>query len=117
MPKDPNIHTVLKCEMRLAQRGDPALKDLLDSEFCEFGQSGQVWSRDDVADELGNPARNDVKLTNLAARYLSDAVILCTYESNSDRGRVRRSSLWRQCEGRWLLVFHQGTPVPEGSKA
>jgi ribonuclease HI len=43
---------------------------------------------------------------------LAPDVALVTYETVSDAGRARRSSVWLKARGRWQLRHHQGTPVP-----
>jgi hypothetical protein len=40
--------------------------------------------------------------------------MLCTYRTVSSTGReVLRSSVWVERAGRWLMTFHQGTPIPD----
>jgi hypothetical protein len=38
---------------------------------------------------------------------------LLNYVTESEAGRARRSSIWRQTGEHWQLVFHQGTPIPD----
>jgi hypothetical protein len=94
---------------------------LLADEFVEFGSSGKIFNkRQVIAAMLADPASRlpryatlqSVKMTRLA-----DDVALLTYRSSkSHPGAPRpvhahRSSIWKRIDGRWQLVFHQGTPL------
>ena len=46
----------------------------------------------------------------MEAYELTRDIILLTYVTKRDGRRARRSSLWRQNEGNWRVLFHQGTP-------
>jgi ribonuclease HI len=49
---------------------------------------------------------------DLVATGLAPEVVLVTYDSVTQAGRARRSSVWVRDRGRWQLRAHQGTPVP-----
>lgn len=96
-----------------------ALDRLLANDFVEFGRSGGVHDKAEVirslagdhSERLDMPAARDFVL-----RSLADDVVLLTYLSfRVANGReVRhtlRSSVWRFIDGRWQMVFHQGTPA------
>ncbi|WP_234122172.1 hypothetical protein [Clostridium hydrogenum] len=34
------------------------------------------------------------------------------YEENEDRKCTLRSSIWKYRDGKWKMIFHQGTLVP-----
>ena len=42
---------------------------------------------------------------------IGENIALTTYVSVEPRGRANRASIWKRSNGRWLLEFHQGTPV------
>ena len=87
------------------------LNALLAQEFQEFGSSGRVLDRAAIVEALlAEPARA-FEMTNLAVRSLGAEAALVTYTSASDGKRALRSSVWVFRDGRWQLVFHQGTPV------
>jgi hypothetical protein len=47
-------------------------------------------------------------------REMYPTVMLCTYRTVSSTGReVLRSSVWVKRAGKWLMTFHQGTPIPD----
>jgi hypothetical protein len=100
-----------------AVRKDAArVSDLLAEEFCEFGSSGAVYSKAEMIASL--QTGEDVLLTmkGFACRVVGEGVALVTYRSEREveGGEVvaaLRSSLWVWRDGRWQIVFHQGTRV------
>ncbi len=97
-----------------AVRRDPELAGaLLDPDFVEFGASGRSWDRTSIlvamAEEADPPS---IRVRDLEGTRLGADLVHLTYTSESGGRRARRSSLWRRTDGRWLLLFHQGTPVP-----
>ena len=95
-------------------RSDAAqLERLLADDFVEFGASGNVWSsKAQVIAGLQDEAFSARRMTEFAVKALSDGVALVTYRGCREGvGESLRSSVWRQEEGQWRMVFHQGTPV------
>ncbi|WP_448652044.1 nuclear transport factor 2 family protein [Pseudomonas fluorescens] len=89
------------------------LERLLAHDFVEFGASGNVWgSKAEVIAGLQDEAFSARHMTECAVKVLSDGVALVTYRGYREGvGESLRSSVWRQEEGQWRMVFHQGTPV------
>jgi hypothetical protein len=94
---------------------------LLADEFIEFGRSGRVFNKHHIIEALRDehaeglsPART---ADGLAVRRLTKDVALVTYRTVSristteEKGRTLRSSIWKRIDGRWQMMFHQGTPV------
>ena len=101
-----------------AVRKDPEqLAALLADDFCEFGSSGRTFSRVAILDELRVESTDrQVTLTDFSCRMLSPEIALVTYRSvrltpAAPPFRALRSSVWVHREGRWQIVFHQGTPL------
>ena len=95
---------------------------LLADEFIEFGRSGRVYNKavtiealaaEDVSDPAPMPQVSDFSVTRL-----STDVALVTYTGSREpterqKGRqTLRSSIYRYQDGRWQMIFHQGTPIP-----
>lgn len=97
-------------------RGDRArVEALLHPGFAEFGASGRHWDRAGIIDMLAGEPRTDgpvAVVDRIDAVRLAGDVVHLTYTSRRPDGEFRRSALWRRVDGRWLLYFHQGTPVP-----
>lgn len=99
-------------------RTSPSAVDrLLADEFVEFGSSGRAFSKRDVVEGLQQEPPIHRTLTDLRVRPLAPGVVLLTYTSvRRDQAlqgerRFLRSSIWKEIDGRWQMVFHQGTPA------
>lgn len=125
MDPDPPLRTqILQLELRLLQaevrRSGSDLAALLADEFREFGGSGRVYRKDHVIEALRDEAPQQTTLADFEVMILSEGVILATYcasrrgPSGEERGRSLRSSIWKWLDGRWQMVFHQGTPSAPG---
>lgn len=92
---------------------------LLAEEFTEFGRSGKSSDRAQTVALLQaeSPVRHSLKEFRVLS--LGPGVRLVTYRASQyDEGGVEpraslRSSVWILRDGRWQIVFHQGTPAPE----
>jgi ribonuclease HI len=89
--------------------------------FTEFGASGRAWTRSDMLELLESAPRTDaVSLEAFDATEVAPGVYLVTDEAvgmlEGRRVRRRRSSLWLRRGERFVLRFHQGTPVPDDGR-
>ena len=94
--------------------------DMLSADFVEFGSSGGVFNKQQVIEALEQEGPPDpsirLSLVDFIARRLASDVILVTYRTIQEVGPGAkqesrlRSSIWKLIEGRWQMVFHQGTP-------
>lgn len=107
-------------EERLLQpafrRDRAAVAQLLADEFVEYGSSGRIFTKAQVLDLLAGEEPRRISLQDFAAQAIGPGVALATYrairEADSGHGGTSlRSSLWIHREGRWQMIFHQGTPV------
>lgn len=95
------------------------LADLLADDFIEFGRSGRVYDKrqtiEALAGEAGGPEAAARTASHVQANELAEGVVLLTYRSTRrDAGSAThslRSSIWAWRDGRWQMVFHQGTPT------
>ena len=91
---------------------------LLADDFIEFGSSGLVFDKSQIIEALQHETPDPairVILTDFNARGLAPGVVLVTYRTEQSgptapSGYRLRSSIWKLREGRWQMVFHQGTP-------
>ena len=96
--------------------------ELLDPEFVEFGSSGVPFNRAQVLEALEHEALEDPpprrSIVNHEVVMLADTVALTRYRvvrvgrPGERETQSLRSSIWRQSEGRWRMLFHQGTFIP-----
>ena len=117
-----------KAEILALERGllDPTTRHLLEwlertlaEDMTEFGKSGRAYSRGEIIQSLVGEARSPVALFAIAGPRLTELasdVVLLTYRleplvlgGSKPTAASLRSSIWRKRDGRWQLVFHQGT--------
>jgi hypothetical protein len=100
-------------------RGSAArLGELLAPDFREFGRSGAAYSYSDILALLpAEASQEEMSISGFAITLLSETIALATYRgirtiAGGSRLFTNRSSIWRQDpDGRWRMVFHQGTPT------
>jgi hypothetical protein len=101
--------------LTVAVRRDPvALDALLADEFREFGASGRTYTKREVVEALQEESPAVLALDGFCAEPLGEGIVLVTYRSSRSEDGVAtryalRSSVWMRRDGRWQIVFHQGT--------
>jgi hypothetical protein len=87
------------------------LSKLLADEFFEFRSSGSVAYKKDMV-SAGLTVRK-MTLHNFEVQTLAPDVALATYRVVDETRKLHtlRSSIWKRIDGRWQMVFHQGTPT------
>jgi hypothetical protein len=97
---------------------------LLAEDFIEIGSSGRVYDRNAILAAVPGEDAFTWSIEDFAVRLLAPEVALVTYRLSirsagaHDPRVTLRSSVWVHRDGRWVLVFHQGTLVAlEGSAA
>ena len=97
-----------------------AVSTLLADDFLEFGSSGRVWDKSSIVASMEKEQLDlQVTVEDFAARELAPGVVLVTYVSRRGErnagdqsiASTLRSSIWKSFEGKWRMVFHQGTRV------
>ena len=112
-------HVLLALETGLldpaVRRQPAAVGALLAEEFREFGKSGRVYSKQEILALLAQEPEKAIHMEDFEVTRLGETFTLATYKSVTAEGQARRSSLWMWREGCWLMIFHQGTPIPPAS--
>lgn len=104
--------------LRNAVRKNAAQVDeLLAEDFREFGGSGRKYSKAEVMAHLQDEDYASLFLTEFELKVLSPSLALVTYRAIRNRRNDApeqswRSSLWELRDGRWQMLFHQGTKIP-----
>ena len=96
-------------ERLLTSTSDEELRGLLADEFREFGASGKTYEKLEVIALLLKTNPRIAELRDLRIVELCEGVVLLTYQAIVASRSTNRSSIWRQAEGTWRLIFHQGT--------
>jgi hypothetical protein len=97
-------------------RDATALTSLLADDFREFGSSGRIYTRQQIIDQLAAESPRHITVSDLSCRQLAEDIALLTYRSTRTialkaASHALRSSLWVYRDGRWQMIFHQGTPI------
>ena len=100
------------------------LSELLADDFLEIGQSGKTYTKREAIDALLSQGElqftmHDFVLTEVAPRTVQAVYRVEMKSTGGGESRWSgRSSIWQLRDGRWQIVFHQGTPIPpSGNKA
>ncbi|WP_257391560.1 nuclear transport factor 2 family protein [Cytobacillus gottheilii] len=107
---------ILNLEKRLMNYDYKELDEYLADDFFEFGSSGNTYDKKAQLDAVRN--RNTTNLiqftvTDFNIKLLASNVLLVTYRTfrHNDSKLALRSSIWKLTNGKWKMVFHQGTPA------
>lgn len=93
------------------------LDGLLADDFMEFGSSGHICNKQQVIEALLRQPDQHWAIRDFRMQPLAPGVVLVTYRAiryANQPGKAThslRSSIWRCEEGRWRMIFHQGTPM------
>lgn len=100
-------------EVRNSRR---AVSELLADEFIEFGSSGTVYNKTQIIEALEKESVDRrIAVRDFAVKEIAPGVALITYISEredpagGDPASALRSSIWKLINGRWQMIFHQGT--------
>lgn len=100
-----------------ARQSVQELADALTDDFIEIGSSGTYLNKQQIIEELPGLPSEKMSLTDFRIRLLAGDVVLATYrllkydENSVPHEHSLRSSIWRLQDGRWQMIFHQGTPI------
>lgn len=100
--------TLLKDDVR---KSADTLNELLADDFVEYSSTGEIYDKENILNRL--PSENDPGITmrDFEIKYLSPKAVLTTFKVfiESKQKHSLRSSVWKFNDGRWQMIFHQGT--------
>ena len=92
--------------------------ELLADEFMEFGSSGLIYNKSETVESLKNEQKDlQIIIENFMAQSIGSDIVLVTYRSSKldpddgTRFSALRSSIWKLIDGKWRMIFHQGTRI------
>jgi hypothetical protein len=91
------------------------IAELLADGCVEFCSSGKIY-RYARGDTFPFGKQGNREIVDFKAEELADGIVLATYRllkhegSNDDIRASLRSSIWKITDGKWKMIFHQGTP-------
>ena len=91
--------------------------ELLSDGFTEFCSSGYIYhyNTGQAINEGTDLQEMDWEITDFEINQLSNDCVLATYrlikhsELNENKKYSLRSSIWKCFDGKWKMIFHQGT--------
>lgn len=107
---------LLQPEVRKSARD---VAHLLADEFIEIGSSGGVFDKQQIIESLQNEPVIHRSFMDFKTSILAPDVILAIYRAirhgaPGERPTISlRSSVWKLINGRWQMIFHQGTLTRE----
>ncbi len=96
------------------------VSELLANEFIELGSSRRIFDKRHIIARLQMEPTVRRSLLDFKTSVLAPGVVSVTYRAVR-QGAVPgaqpihslRSSIWKLIDGRWQMLFHQGTPSQE----
>jgi hypothetical protein len=100
------------------------LEQALDDDMIEFGKSGGIYDKRSIIQALegersGAAPADRLELVDAMTMLLAADTVLLTYRlrarplAGTEAVASLRSSVWKKKEGRWRLLFHQGTATAD----
>ncbi|MGV8934881.1 MAG: DUF4440 domain-containing protein [Gallionellaceae bacterium] len=111
--------TLQDLELSLLQasvRSSARVAELLAEDFVEFGSSGKIYNKAQSIALLQAEKSYEFTVSQFSVKLLAPDFALLTYRAHRHSEpalNTLRSSIWVQRQGRWQIVFHQGTPGAE----
>ncbi|MEJ2495601.1 MAG: DUF4440 domain-containing protein [Ignavibacteriaceae bacterium] len=93
------------------------LNELISDGFIEIGESGKQYNKQDILSALPMQTGLKFSLRDFKATEISSNVVLATFHLEKEITESRekiislRSSIWKNKNGKWQIVFHQGTKI------
>lgn len=105
---------LLKSEVR---KSSEKISELISTEFIEFTSSGKVisYKEGQVYQDKNDNTEIEWEIRNFSIRELSNECVLAMYkvikhnEIDENKKYSLRSSIWKCFDGKWKMIFHQGT--------
>jgi hypothetical protein len=103
---------LLRPEVR---RSSQILDVLLGDEFIEFASDGTAYDKARVIAALQAESLHHRSISEFRLVALAEHLVHATYritkrgDTSQETSVSLRSSIWKQRDGRWQLIFHQGT--------
>ena len=110
-----HIQELEKTLLQSSARKSEVVSQLLSDEFVEFASSGRTYTKEQVIASLHAEPPANYSASDLNFKLLAPQTVLITYLACRHSEPLvfsLRSSIWQQCNGRWQILFHQGTISP-----
>ena len=95
-----------------------AFEAMMAPDYWEVGASGRIYDRAAVLAELdrryadpGYDPMEGLEVRVFSCRATGEGTWLATYHLRQGERETRRVSVWQRQDGRWVLIYHQGTVI------
>jgi len=116
------VSTLIKAlEIELLQPGvrksKKRLNELIADNFLEIGASGKQYNKKDTIDNLLEENEIKFSINNFNTVEIASDTVLATYEvekenlGSNKKNYSTRTSIWKNIDGNWQIIFHQGTSL------
>jgi hypothetical protein len=85
------------------------LTSLLATDFREFCTSGRIFNIGQLTNALLTTTPRVATMSHFYVTPLSENSALATYHIATANSTSHHSSIWVQRDGKWQMLFHQGT--------
>ncbi|WP_035347467.1 DUF4440 domain-containing protein [Edaphobacter aggregans] len=85
------------------------LSSLLASDFREFCTSGRIFDLHQLTNALSASKPRPATMSHFYVTPLGENSALATYHITTNNSTSHHSSIWVHRDGRWQMLFHQGT--------
>lgn len=99
------------------------LDKLLHEDFIEYGSSGRIYDKATaIASMLKEEHVFDAEIDGFEIKAFAGEIVLAMYKLRVTSHTLQRkafslrSSIWIFADGRWQLIFHQGTSAQESPR-
>ncbi|WP_394175986.1 nuclear transport factor 2 family protein [Thalassotalea litorea] len=95
------------------------LDNLIAEDFTEISGSGCRFGKKEVLDRLPNELPPKINASHYEVKYLASDCVQLLYKSVMEKSGERtpifslRCSIWSLKNGRWQMLYHQGTLCDE----
>ena len=100
------------CLLQPTIRKSVRVAELLAEDFVEIGSSGQAHTREEIIAALQGEPTTHWTATQFRIQLLAPHIALVNYRAHRHSEppvHSLRSSIWKQTNGKWQMMFHQGT--------
>ncbi len=114
-----NAQEILNLERQLileeVRASADRIAEVLADGCIEYCSSGRIYHYT-TGDTFGSGKQANWEIVDFEAKELAVDIALATYrllkhdEPNDDMRVSLRSSIWKVEDGKWKMIFHQGTP-------
>lgn len=116
-----NYDIILKREEELqkpeVRKSVERLEDIISDDLIEIGSSGEMYTKKDVLVNLPNAPTLKFVMTEFKITEITPNIVQTFFKTEKtvvETGATSysmRSTMWKNENGTWRMIFHQGTPV------